>query len=189
MRKIIILNILGFMIVALLVLFTNQASITGRVIPSSLTANEDEDLNPNLGIPEVCLNKSFKPSGFFGCSMNDTIWECELTGEGPIAITQTSGSSMHPTITLGTLAILQKADLKDLEICDIVGFRKEGSLFLHRVTEIDNIEGCVTTKGDNNPYTDGCIKEEEIIGKVVMLLEGANYRTQLAMNFTDFVLQ
>lgn len=191
-NKIIVTNIVGLIAIGSLVVFflNNQGAsdITGMVIPPSLAANGENENSSNTGIPEECKDKNFDIDGFINCYMKDNEWKCELSGEGLISITQTNGSSMAPTITDDTLILLKKVSLEELETCDIVGFRKDNDVFLHRIVSIDYDQRCVTTKGDNNLYIDGCIKENDIIGKAVIILKGASYKTEFVFNVSDFIL-
>lgn len=74
--------------------------------------------------------------------------------------------SMAPDIRKNDLAIVKKYNKGDeLEINDIIAFKKNDKLVLH---EIVSIEGnSITTKGRNNEYNDDTITYNNVIGVYV----------------------
>ena len=82
-----------------------------------------------------------------------------------------SGISMYPAIEPGDLVIV-KTDVKEIKIGDIVVFWYDGKLVGHRVIYITD-EG-VITKGDFNPYYDGLIPYNKIVGKIVYVIRDPN---------------
>ena len=69
--------------------------------------------------------------------------------------------SMEDTINIGDLVVVKIT--KDIEVNDIIAFKQEGNLIIHRVINIKDNE--IITKGDANNEEDTPIKEEQIIGK------------------------
>ena len=56
--------------------------------------------------------------------------------------------SMEPALLTDSIAIVKKCDISDVQKDDIIVFRKEDKLIVHRV--MDKEDGYVKTKGDNN---------------------------------------
>ncbi len=83
-----------------------------------------------------------------------------------LALTIGSGS-MTGTIDKGDVVVLDKKDKKVSE-GDIIAFKKEGVILVHRVVKIQNIQGVryYHTKGDYNKSKDNWLVEsDEIVGK------------------------
>ncbi len=75
--------------------------------------------------------------------------------------------SMTGTINKGDVVVLDKNDKKVSE-GNIIAFRKEGVILVHRVVEIQNIKGVryYHTKGDYNAERDGwLVEDKDIVGK------------------------
>lgn len=87
----------------------------------------------------------------------------------PIAI---MSNSMVPTFQRGDMVVIEKIKnygVKNLKVGDIVAFKSNGQIIIHRIIEKDerdknNIK--YTTKGDNNSANDPEILENQIIGVV-----------------------
>lgn len=82
-------------------------------------------------------------------------------------VTVLSGS-MEPTLDTHSMAI---TDMKsnDYEIGDIVVYKHEKILIIHRIIDITN-NGYIT-KGDNNPVPDSWIVEkDQVVGKVIHIM-------------------
>ena len=83
-----------------------------------------------------------------------------------LALTIGSGS-MTGTINKGDVVVLDKKDKKISE-GNIIAFKKEGVILVHRVVEIQNIKGIryYHTKGDYNAEKDGwLVEDKDIVGK------------------------
>lgn len=78
--------------------------------------------------------------------------------------------SMEPSISTGDSVLIEKIDKYDkLKIGDILVYRYDKKVIVHRITEINNEEGNYTfkTKGDNNKQEDiWVIDESKVIGIV-----------------------
>ena len=77
--------------------------------------------------------------------------------------------SMLPEYKVGSLVYVREMDFDDLKPGDVITFVNDDTqkVVTHRITEIDNDERMVYTKGDNNEYPDiKPVYEENIIGKV-----------------------
>ncbi|MEM0118403.1 MAG: signal peptidase I [Conexivisphaerales archaeon] len=101
------------------------------------------------------------------------------------------GISMLPAIHTGDLAIVVPTSVSSLHVGDIVVYRFEGTLIIHRVIAVyDNANPpYVIVKGDNNPIPDQNITGPRqitnslLVGKVVMLIEGMGIFTDTATKY------
>lgn len=81
--------------------------------------------------------------------------------------------SMLPTLNEKTIGIkVVPISEKDIHTGDIVSFRKDGLLVIHRVIEkgTDKNGTYFITKGDNNFFNDGKIRFDDIEYKTIMLI-------------------
>jgi signal peptidase I len=98
--------------------------------------------------------------------------KCELAAEtlcfsGQLRL-RVSGWSMFPSVRPGDVLMIRRAGLEDICEGDIVLFRRQRRLFVHRVVKID---GCETvTRGDAMPAADDAIGKENLLGKVAFIL-------------------
>lgn len=79
-------------------------------------------------------------------------------------------SSMSPTIDVHDVAFIKNCKVEELQVGDIITFRKEDSLITHRIIEIKNQNGNIefVTKGDKNQATDiERVSSAQIEGKYV----------------------
>lgn len=83
------------------------------------------------------------------------------------------GRSMYPLIREGD-NVLVECGYSQIRRGDIIAFRSENKLIVHRVLTISE-KGTgfsVTTKGDNVPHPDPVVSHREIIGKVSAIKRG-----------------
>ena len=81
--------------------------------------------------------------------------------------------SMLPVLNENTIGIkIVPESENEINIGDIVSFRKDGYLIIHRVVEkSQDAEGTYfITKGDNNFFSDGKIRFEDIEYKTIILI-------------------
>ena len=78
------------------------------------------------------------------------------------------GNSMNPLIRAGDKLFV--AETKKIVIGDIVVYLRRKELRSHRLIRFK--KGFILTKGDNAIFTDGLIRRDEIIGKVVLVQSG-----------------
>ena len=81
--------------------------------------------------------------------------------------------SMLPTLNENTIGIkVVPMSEDDINAGDIVSFRKDGILIIHRVVEkgTDKNGTYFITKGDNNLFNDGKIRFDDIKYKTIMLI-------------------
>lgn len=87
--------------------------------------------------------------------------------------------SMEPALLTDSIAIVKKCDISDVQKDDIIVFRKEDKLIVHRV--MDKEDGYVKTKGDNNKiYDNFSVYPEEIQAKVIFSMNWiANFKHEI----------
>jgi signal peptidase I len=80
--------------------------------------------------------------------------------------------SMEPYVNENALSIILNPKIQELEIGDVIIFRKNGILITHRIILIgnDNSGRYFLTQGDNNEISDGKIRFEQIEGVVAGIL-------------------
>lgn len=101
----------------------------------------------------VCINKNSEDFFIFGYK--------------PIYVLS---GSMEPTLKTDSIAIVKKANFKDIKKDDIIMFKKDDMIISHRVVSI-NEDGTISTKGDNNDVIDNfVVNENELKGKIVLSL-------------------
>jgi len=76
----------------------------------------------------------------------------------------TFGNSMEPGIKASEL--IRIAPARNIQLGDIVCFKKKGSVVAHRVVWLKG--GRIRTKGDNRLFFDEPILSEQVLGKVLV---------------------
>ena len=92
--------------------------------------------------------------------------------------------SMAPEYAAGTLIYVKKTDFDKLKPGDVITYvNPEGSAVTHRITEIDNEDRSLRTKGDANEFEDiMSVAEENIVGKVVFKVPRLGVVTEFLTN-------
>ena len=91
-------------------------------------------------------------------------------------------NSMKPTFYRGDAIMIEKCDIKDIKMGDILVFVSEGRIITHRVIKIYKEEDSIKfiTKGDNNNVKDDIISDESnYIGKGIYGIKYIGYPTVL----------
>lgn len=78
----------------------------------------------------------------------------------------TSGS-MWPALKVGDLILVQGVDPQELKVGDIVVYSNERGFTIHRIIEIDQAKGMLTTKGDANNVSDAPVKISDVFGRAL----------------------
>jgi signal peptidase I len=98
--------------------------------------------------------------------------KCEMAAEvlrlsGTLRL-QVNGWSMLPNIWPGELLAIEAAGTSHLEPGDIVLFRRDRRMFVHRVIESGDGsgKGSILTRGDAMPQPDPPVSDQELLGKV-----------------------
>jgi len=87
----------------------------------------------------------------------------------------TSGS-MWPVLKVGDLVLVQSVKPEELKVGDIVVYQNERGFTIHRITEINQAKGEVTTKGDANNVSDKPVKVSDVIGRTLTWSSGKPVR-------------
>ena len=77
---------------------------------------------------------------------------------------QVQGSSMLPSLRPGDEVELRSPS-QQIEVGDVVAYRRADRLFVHRVVE-RNCRGELVTRGDTLPQADAPVSESELLGVV-----------------------
>lgn len=86
--------------------------------------------------------------------------------------------SMEPAYSTGDLIYVAPVSSEELQVGDVISFvmNSQGTVATHRITEIDQENRQVYTKGDANEVSDGkAVKFENVIGKVVFAIPMVGY--------------
>ena len=123
-----------------------------------------------------------------GISCMNKIEEISLFGYKAYIITT---NSMEPTINSGDTLITQNIKEEDLQVGDIITFKKKGVVISHRITDIEEKEGkkLYSTKGDNNTVEDlEKVEYSEIKGKAVLTIPKLGKLIQFLNNKIVFLV-
>lgn len=87
----------------------------------------------------------------------------------------TSGS-MWPALKVGDLILVQHVKPEQLNVGDIVVYANVRGFTIHRITDIDQAQGEMTTKGDANNVSDQPVRVADIIGRTLRWSSGKPVR-------------
>jgi signal peptidase I len=81
------------------------------------------------------------------------------------------GSSMAPSVLPGDLISIQRAELHEISLGEIVLFSRNGRLFVHRVVSRDAASEmpCLITRGDRLGHNDPPVTAAEFLGRVTAI--------------------
>lgn len=94
------------------------------------------------------------------------------------SIFSTETGSMYPTINVGDIVIVKLDELVQEQ--DIVTYKQEKSFITHRIIKKEG--NSIIAKGDNNNTQDEMINENDVIGKVVYIINNVEVWKKV---FTD----
>jgi hypothetical protein len=81
------------------------------------------------------------------------------------------GTSMQPWVRPKDIALIRKISIENVRCGDVVLFRRENHLLVHRIVEkrgsLDAAQ--LFSKGDAHPKSDGVVQEQELLGRVVRI--------------------
>jgi signal peptidase I len=92
------------------------------------------------------------------------------------------GTSMLPSLRPGDEIELQSSSVHEIQIGDVIAYRRAGRLFVHRVVEKNSPQELVTC-GDTLPQPDAPICESEVLGLVSAVQrdgKSVNFHTSFA---------
>lgn len=113
-------------------------------------------------------------------------------GVFPIYPSVIATGSMEPIIKPGDIIIVNKNIKTDLDIGDIIQFRKDNILISHRIIDIIEEENTkkYITKGDNNTIKDSDpVSPEQIKGKVVKVVPKLGWPTLLIKSRNEIPIE
>jgi signal peptidase I len=93
-----------------------------------------------------------------------------LQRRGRISL-RVQGTSMLPWVRPGDIARIQEVSAAAIRCGDVVLFRRENRLYVHRIIEKGGSLGAAEfrAKGDAHPTCDGMVAQHELLGRVVRL--------------------
>jgi signal peptidase I len=81
------------------------------------------------------------------------------------------GASMAPAILPGDMVSIQRADISEISVGEVVMYCRDGRIFVHRVvSRKSSVAGAsLITRGDRLGYEDSPISSIELLGRAVCL--------------------
>jgi signal peptidase len=94
------------------------------------------------------------------------------TGLFGIQPTIVSGVSMSPTLDAGDVVITRDVPAEEIEVGDIIRFRRQDIQIIHRVVDVEKESGryYFVTQGDANNVEDPPVLEGQLEGKVILIV-------------------
>ena len=93
-----------------------------------------------------------------------------LKSRGRVSL-RVHGTSMLPWVRPKDIALIRKTTAENVRCGDIVLFRRENSLFVHRIVKRRGTleDAQLYSKGDAHPTSDGVVQKRELLGRVVRI--------------------
>ncbi len=101
----------------------------------------------------------------------------EFMAQGVCIHARTIGPSMYPLLETGYKLLIEPKGAAELNIGDIVFYRRGESYVVHRLIRKKD-SATIITKGDNFPRYDAPVAVEQILGRVIEI-EGRGKRIKL----------
>jgi hypothetical protein len=81
------------------------------------------------------------------------------------------GTSMQPWVRPKDIALIRQISIENVRCGDVVLFRRENHLFVHRIVEKwGSLNAAqLLSKGDAHPSSDGIVQEQELLGRVMRI--------------------
>jgi len=81
------------------------------------------------------------------------------------------GTSMQPWVRPKDIALIRQISIDNVRCGDVVLFRRENHLFVHRIVEKRGSLNAAQlfSKGDAHPTSDGVVQEQELLGRVMRI--------------------
>jgi signal peptidase I len=99
-----------------------------------------------------------------------------------------TGWSMIPTIWPGDTLVIERADREDVMMGDVVLFRRDQRLYVHRVFAKTQ-EEAILTRGDGMPRLDEPVKSSELMGRISSISRrGKSLEPKRSLNFFERIV-
>src|ERR1700694_6336268 len=81
------------------------------------------------------------------------------------------GASMQPWVRSKDIALIRRISIENVRCGDVVLFRRENHLFVHRIVEKRGSQDTAQlfSKGDAHPTSDGIVEKQELLGRVMRI--------------------
>ena len=113
---------------------------------------------------------NLKPKGLIPITIITITGIWFMIGIFPIKPIGIISGSMSPNINRGDMVIVQKSTINDVEVDDIIEYKRDNKSIVHRIIKKYDVNGktYVITKGDNNDSQDsGAVTEDEVQAKII----------------------
>ena len=102
-----------------------------------------------------------------------------------------ASESMVPVYKINDIIAVKDCDPNTLKVGDDIAYigrekSLDGRIITHRIINIDNSKGEITTKGVNNDLVDPSITTKQVIGKVVGVVPFISFINKLVMTQAGF---
>ena len=93
-----------------------------------------------------------------------------LADRGQVSM-RVHGTSMLPWVRPGNIAVIRQTSIENVRCGDIVLFRRDSHLFVHRIVEKRGQRNTAQlfSKGDAHPTSDGPVGQGQLLGRVVRI--------------------
>jgi signal peptidase len=113
------------------------------------------------------------PLGQVAASIGIFLFTWFVVGLLPFRPLVVASGSMSPSMNVGDIAVVDRVPIKNLRVNDVLAFRNEGFIVMHRVISISSSDGSTyfETQGDANNAPDANLAESnDVEGKVLFTI-------------------
>lgn len=145
-------------------------AITDTVFPIILLLYSIYDISSKDKLHIYKSLKAIEPKGLVPLAIGIILVIWFAIGIFPIKPIGVASGSMYPNINMGDIAIVQKCNANDLEVGEVIEYKRKDFSVIHRVIEKTQKDGefIFITQGDNNDGPDSDpVMEDQIVGKVI----------------------
>ncbi len=102
---------------------------------------------------------------------DDVLRITEALGRRGRIFLRVHGTSMQPWVRPKDIALIRRISIENVRCGDVVLFRRELRLFVHRIVEKRGSLNAAQlfSKGDAHPASDGVVEEQELLGRVMRI--------------------
>ena len=145
-------------------------AITDTVFPIILLLYSVYDISSKDKLHIYKSLKAIEPKGLVPLAIGIILVIWFAIGIFPIKPIGVASGSMYPNINMGDIAIVQKCNANDLEVGEVIEYKRKDFSVIHRVIEKTQKDGefIFITQGDNNDGPDSDpVMEDQVVGKVI----------------------